>query len=1068
MNMLKRIACWLCLAGAWILGGANLVTNSDFSQLNDKKFPASWSIISLGGAQSARIAGPEGKVIPVMMFDLQNLDKVTRIEHAVTLTPGRQYKVSFYSKCENLSGAAVYLVTMQWSGGNSQQLKGSSGWKKYEFTTSFSGSDSIYRLILYAGKNTTGKVYFTDVQVEEVLSGNASVSEAFITVPRFAQAPVIDGRLDDAVYKNIPQYTPFVEVGNYQYSRFARDNTVLYMGYDDKNLYAAFKCYQECLDPVRNQLDLFKNSISVRDGAVVKDDCVRLFISKGGDSDPVYEFTVNSLGTLKDAKCTGQDIWSGRDLSYNSSASCAGSVGNGFYIVEMAVPLKETLAALQPGDKIKIMAGRLNQSRQSSTIYFPRAQAFHLRSVLGNAVIGNEVPEVANWNMHLNQAAGRKLTFDSNSTGIVTLNAAGENNKLLQRDFKFNAGNNSFAYALPGQEYNSVAFTLKADGRVFWQTPQYIIGNALVNTTVWSNGKVQLFSAEQGIYPAPPAVEKMQKNGFDGVFDLDSPPEYLAVNQTLFWPEDNNNFHIAAGSLQSLHITATTSERKLENLDYQLHIFLPEDFTIEAASAVKKIYQLTVEPLAEKRIGKHNYRHYVVKSSSPQLFKIQPDNYDIYTLLIRCTENARADLPAYVFASYDNGRIVEVPQTLKLNLYPELNGPQPKLFRSEMWGGAMVNLADREANLRFLIDTVRASGFNQLQNFPVPGMKRMGVAALERLVYPRTKKLLPSHPEFRKIDRRGQAVPENNGYFLCTEALAYDPIIAAIAREEVAKQLKDYDVLCFDYESPALDGALSCYCDRCLGKFAEFAGLETAPQRQEIAARYRLQWRDFMTGRLAECCKMLQQAVHANNKEFYFYSGYQSEKTLNYYTVDWNKLAEHLDLAGAGYTRTRKEIEATTRALNGVPLMAGVIVEPWHVYLRQKSLQISMAYLAAGLTGGSKGFLVYNLPGCDGRSFYNFSRFTKFLSEYEEILYYGKRSESDFKLQGLSPECGTVFTLNGKKRIAICYNSSNKNAQVRITLPFGKGKEYFSNKKFSGRSFTFELAAGEMAAFIEE
>ena len=88
-------------------------------------------------------------------------------------------------------------------------------------------------------------------------------------------------------------------------------------------------------------------------------------------------------------------------------------------------------------------------------------------------------------------------------------------------------------------------------------------------------------------------------------------------------------------------------------------------------------------------------------------------------------------------------------------------------------------------------------------------------------------------------------------------------------------------------------------------------------------------------------------------------------------------------------------------------------------YMNRESLQISMAYLAAGLTGGSKGFLVYNLPGCDGRSFYNFSRFTKFLSEYEEILYYGKRSESDFKLQGLSPECGTVFTLNGKKRIAL-------------------------------------------------
>jgi hypothetical protein len=385
-----------------------------------------------------------------------------------------------------------------------------------------------------------------------------------------------------------------------------------------------------------------------------------------------------------------------------------------------------------------------------------------------------------------------------------------------------------------------------------------------------------------------------------------------------------------------------------------------------------------------------------------------------------------------------------------------------------MWGGGMVNLADRESNLRFLLDTVKKSGFSRLQNFPVPGMKRFGVLANGRIVAPYVKDMLKKHPEYSRINSSGKAISANDVFNICTDILLNSPEVAAIARRETARQLKGFDIYCFDYENPVKDGALSCYCDRCLKVFAAFAKLPQVPQRGDIHKKYNTQWRDFMTTRLAQVCGMWKKIANEQGKELYFYSGYQSDKSLNYYSVDWRKLGNVIDRGGAGYTRTTKEIKATTAALKNTPLLSGVIAEPWHVYLRQKSVPITMDYLAAGLISGSKGFLVYNLPGCDGRSFYNFSRFTKFLSEYEEVLYYGKRSESNFKLQGISPECGTVFTMNGKKRIAICYNSSDKNAQVRITLPFGKSKEYFTNKNFSGRSFTFELAAGEMAAFIEE
>ena len=107
-----KIAVFFAALGLCTLNAANLLVNSDFSRLNNKNFPAYWSIVSNGGAKSAEIAGPDGKVVKVLEFDLAKHPKATRIEQVPTLVPNRTYKVSFYAKSENLTkgGAAMKRI----------------------------------------------------------------------------------------------------------------------------------------------------------------------------------------------------------------------------------------------------------------------------------------------------------------------------------------------------------------------------------------------------------------------------------------------------------------------------------------------------------------------------------------------------------------------------------------------------------------------------------------------------------------------------------------------------------------------------------------------------------------------------------------------------------------------------------------------------------------------------------------------------------------------------------------------------------------------------------------------
>jgi len=94
--------------------------------------------------------------------------------------------------------------------------------------------------------------------------------EEHVNIPRMTEAPKIDGNLDNPLWKNQAlkvedffQYAP-KEKG------VPTQKTVVYMGYDRKNLYVAFQCSDSEPEKIRA-------SITNRDN-IIDDDWVAVFI----------------------------------------------------------------------------------------------------------------------------------------------------------------------------------------------------------------------------------------------------------------------------------------------------------------------------------------------------------------------------------------------------------------------------------------------------------------------------------------------------------------------------------------------------------------------------------------------------------------------------------------------------------------------------------------------------------------------------------------------------------------------------------------------------------------------
>jgi hypothetical protein len=148
-----------------------------------------------------------------------------------------------------------------------------------------------------------------------------------VRIPRFDKPPVIDGKLDDEVWKQAAVFKDFYQVS-------PGDNiapsapTEAFIGYDSKFLYLAFHCYD---DPAK-----VRGTVAKRD-QIFDEDNVRVFLDTFNDQRKAYVLGWNPLGIQQDGIITeGQ----GDDFSVDIVMESKGQITSDGWVVEVAIPFK--------------------------------------------------------------------------------------------------------------------------------------------------------------------------------------------------------------------------------------------------------------------------------------------------------------------------------------------------------------------------------------------------------------------------------------------------------------------------------------------------------------------------------------------------------------------------------------------------------------------------------------------------------------------------------------------------------------------------------------------------------
>jgi hypothetical protein len=164
-----------------------------------------------------------------------------------------------------------------------------------------------------------------------VAAGAASPSVAaektFFRPLKTAAPPVVDGRLDDPVWRDAPS----VELAKTfipDFGREASERTVAYMAYDAENLYFAFKCYDR-------EPEKIKAALANRD-SIRADDFICINLDSFNDGQSLYAFYVNPLGIQTDSRFASGN----EDFSVDFVWDSAGRLDAAGYSVELAVPFK--------------------------------------------------------------------------------------------------------------------------------------------------------------------------------------------------------------------------------------------------------------------------------------------------------------------------------------------------------------------------------------------------------------------------------------------------------------------------------------------------------------------------------------------------------------------------------------------------------------------------------------------------------------------------------------------------------------------------------------------------------
>lgn len=185
----------------------------------------------------------------------------------------------------------------------------------------------------YSQTATAGAPADSPVEVKiETKGGKVVVPEEkrrAITIPKLAVKIVIDGRPDEDAWKSAAVFKDFYQTSPGDNIAPSKPTEVLMM-YDDKNLYIAFKCWDD--------KDKIRATLAKRD-QVFNEDNVRVWLDTYDDQRRAYVLAFNPLGIQQDGIFT-EGSQGGADFSVDIVMESKGVIEDWGWSVEAIIPFK--------------------------------------------------------------------------------------------------------------------------------------------------------------------------------------------------------------------------------------------------------------------------------------------------------------------------------------------------------------------------------------------------------------------------------------------------------------------------------------------------------------------------------------------------------------------------------------------------------------------------------------------------------------------------------------------------------------------------------------------------------
>lgn len=161
-----------------------------------------------------------------------------------------------------------------------------------------------------------------------LLTLNLIQGQNIVNINTISSKPQIDGILSNNEWAGVDSITNFTQLEPIK-GDAASEKTIVYLAYDNENIYFAIKCFQE---------NSIIANVQTRDQLLKSDDVIAIILDTYNDNRSGYGFMINPIGTQTDLRINDD----GRIQNYNRDIewSSAAKIFSWGWSVEIAIPFK--------------------------------------------------------------------------------------------------------------------------------------------------------------------------------------------------------------------------------------------------------------------------------------------------------------------------------------------------------------------------------------------------------------------------------------------------------------------------------------------------------------------------------------------------------------------------------------------------------------------------------------------------------------------------------------------------------------------------------------------------------